>query len=342
MEVVEILEHLVKYNTIEDKENSDIINYISDYLEKLGFKIDKKEKYLIMSFGNDYKLGFIGHSDTVDFTDGWETDPFTLTEKDGFLYGLGACDMKSGIAAFLQALKEIDLSKLDKGIKVYITYDEEIAFTGIKEVAQVEKNMPEFVIVGEPTNNKILTGGKGLFAIKLNTKGVKIHSSRADKGQSANSHMINLLYELEKFYEENIKFDIDKKYEVPFTTMNIGIVKGGNSINSVSDKCESYIDFRTIKKEHVQMLKNKLEELCKKYNAIYKVDIEIDPFFNEIDFIKSKDTANFMTEASFVKGKRMILGAGEMTAHEVNEHISIKSLKNLVEQYKEIIYKICG
>ena len=67
-----------------------------------------------MSIGNDYKPGFIGHSDTVDTTDGWLTNPFTLTQKDDLLYGLGACDMKGGIAAFLQALKEIDLYKLKK------------------------------------------------------------------------------------------------------------------------------------------------------------------------------------------------------------------------------------
>ena len=69
---------------------------------------------------------------------------------------------------------------------------------------------------------------------------------------------------------------------------------------------------------------------------------EINPFFNKIPFIENQDTANFMTEASFVGGKRIILGAGEVTAHEVNEHISIKSLQYLVKQYKELIYKICN
>lgn len=114
MNEIETLKKLVEYNTIRDKENIEIINYISNYLKDLRFKIEKKKKYLIMSIGNDYKLGFIGHSDTVDTTDGWLTNPFTLTQKDDLLYGLGACDMKGGIAAFLQALKEIDLYKLKK------------------------------------------------------------------------------------------------------------------------------------------------------------------------------------------------------------------------------------
>ena len=77
-----------------------------------------------------------------------------------------------------------------------------------------------------------------------------------------------------------------------------------------------------------------------------KVDIyyaiQIQPFFNKIDFLENEKTANFMTEASQVKGKRMILGPGPVTAHEMDEHISIKSLRLLAEQYKELIEKICN
>ena len=342
MEEIKILKELVNFNTIKDKENQKFLNYIEKYLKDLGFKLEKKEKYLIMSIGENPNLGFIGHSDTVDYIEGWKTNPFTLTQEGDYLYGLGVCDMKSGIAAFMQALKETKLSNLKKGIKIYITYDEEIAFAGIKEIIKNEIDMPKYIIVGEPTNNKAITGCKGLLATKINTKGKKVHSSRTDKGKSANSNMIKLLNELENFYEKSIKNEINEQYEVPYTTMNIGIIKGGSSINSVSDNCESFIDFRIIRKEHIQKIKNKIKELAKKYEANYNFEIEIAPFLNKIDFLKEENTANFMTEASFVKGKRIILGAGPVTAHEVDEHISIQSLKLLVKQYKELIEKICN
>ena len=90
------------------------------------------------------------------------------------------------------------------------------------------------------------------------------------------------------------------------------------------------------------MIKQKIEELSEKYKAYIKYEIEIQPFFNKIDFLKNEKTANFMTEASFIKGKRIILGAGPVTAHEVNEHISIKSLHTLVQQYKILIENICN
>ena len=88
---------------------------------------------------------------------------------------------------------------------------------------------------------------------------------------------------------------------------------------------------------------NEIEILkAKKYKADIYYEIEIQQFFNKIDFIENEKTANFMTEASWVNGKRMILGAGPVTAHEIDEHISIKSLRLLVEQYKELIEKICN
>ena len=342
MSEIDLLKALVKYNTVEDKENQKILAYIEEYLKLLGFTIQKKEKYLIMSIGKKPILGFIGHSDTVNYIDGWTTDPFVVTVRDDNVYGLGVCDMKSGIAAFLQALAEIDLNTLKRGIKVYITYDEEIAFSGIKEILKNHEEFPEYIIVGEPTDNQIITGCKGLLAVRIKTKGKKLHSSTPDKGESANLKMIKLLNELQNFYEEGIKVEQNDNYEVNYTTMNIGLINGGNSINSVSDKCESFIDFRIAKEEHIEKIKQKIDELSAKYKADISYEIEIQPFFNKIDFIENEKTANFMTEASWVKGKRMILGAGPVTAHEINEHITKKSLRLLVEQYKELIEKICN
>jgi acetylornithine deacetylase/succinyl-diaminopimelate desuccinylase-like protein len=68
----------------------------------------------------------------------------------------------------------------------------------------------------------------------------------------------------------------------------------------------------------------------------------VNSFIDEIDFVEKIKTANFMTEAGKISGsKRIILGTGPVTAHEVNEHISVESYDKLVEQYKEIIYRVC-
>ena len=106
-----ILKDLVKFNTIKDKENDKIINYIENILKSIGFNTDYKGKYLIMSYGKNPTFVFLGHTDTVEYIDGWSTDPFTLTEKGDNLYGLGICDMKSGIAARVDAIFRIDINK---------------------------------------------------------------------------------------------------------------------------------------------------------------------------------------------------------------------------------------
>ena len=124
--------------------------------------------------------------------------------------------------------------------------------------------------------------------------------------------------------------------------MNVGLINGGSAKNSVSANCEIAIDFRTIKSEHANLLKEKMNELSYKYDCTINIFEEIQPFYNELEFVKENKTANFLTEASFVKqSKRIILGAGPVTAHEVNEHITVESYKKLVEQYKEFIDRIC-
>lgn len=153
MEQFEILKDLVEFNTIKDKENKQIINYISNYLKKYRFTVEHQGKYLIMSIGKNYKLGFLGHTDTVEYIEGWNSNPFELTEVENKLYGLGTCDMKGGISAMLEAVSNIDFKKLKYGMKLYFTFDEEINFEGINAIVESKEVFPEFMIFGEPTYN---------------------------------------------------------------------------------------------------------------------------------------------------------------------------------------------
>ena len=341
MKKYEILKNLVKFNTIKDKENKEIINYLENYLVNLGFKTEYKTKNLVMSIGENPKLGFLGHTDTVEYINEFK-NPFDIIIKDGIIYGLGVCDMKGGIAAFLDAVSQIELNKLKSGLKIYFTYDEEIAFGGINELVKNNEKFPEFMIFGEPTNNEIYTGHKGLMEYKIYFKGKKAHSSLPHKGISANMNAVKFLYKLDKFYNNKIKIEEEKAYSIPYTTMNVGIINGGTAINSISPFCKVTIDFRIIKKNHINLINNKIIELAKIYKAETQNIELIEPFLDNIEYIDDIKTADYMTEASMVKNsKRIILGTGPVTAHEVNEHITEKSYNKLVNQYKELIYKIC-
>lgn len=342
MEKYQILKDLVKFNTIKDKENEKIVNYIEKYLNNLGFKTEYKTQTLVMSIGKNAKLGFLGHTDTVEYIDEFKT-PFDLKVQDGYLYGLGCCDMKGGIAAMLDAIALIDFSKLKNGIKLYFTFDEEIGFGGVNELVKNNEIFPEFMIFGEPTNNELLSGHKGLIEYEVDFIGKKAHASNPDKGKSANMNAVKFLYELDNFYNNEIKIEKEELYEIPYTTMNVGIINGGSAKNSVPAKCWITLDFRTANDKHIEKINNKVNELCKIYDAEANIVELVNSFIDKIDFVENVKTANFMTEAGKISGsKRIILGTGPVTAHEVNEHISMESYDKLVEQYKSIIYKVCG
>ena len=124
--------------------------------------------------------------------------------------------------------------------------------------------------------------------------------------------------------------------------MNVGTMHGGSAKNSVPAYCEISIDFRIANKNHIKMIKNQIEKLTEEYKAKINILELVEPFVDEIDFLGESKTTNFMTEASKISGsKRIILGTGPVTAHEVNENISVNSYKALVSQYKKLIYKIC-
>ena len=309
-------------------------------MQEKNFKTEYKGKNLIMSYGKNPTIGFLGHTDTVEYIDGWDTNPFILTEKRDKLYGLGTCDMKGGIAAILDAVLEIDLNEFKNGIKLYFTYDEERNFGGIRELIKNKEEFPDFMIFGEPTNNEPLIGCKGLLVCDLYFKGIKAHSSNPEKGKNANLNAVKFLNELEQFYQENIRNEINDNYEIPYTTMNVGILRGGSAKNSIPAECYATLDFRIVALKHSEIILNKIKELCEKYDCRYELIERIEPFINEVDFENSGKTANFMTEASFINCKsKVILGVGPVTAHEVNEYIKKQSYDKLVEQYKFLINK---
>lgn len=336
--MIDILKELVKYNTIKDNQNSEIINYIINYLKPYNFKVKKINKCLIAYNSLKPNIGFIGHTDTVDY-ESWDGDPFSLTQENNKLIGLGACDMKGGIAAILYLISKLDLNK--NKIALYFTNDEEISRTGIQTIKDLI--VPKNIIIGEPTNNIPVYGTKGLLELNIEFYGIKCHSSTPEKGQSAILECINFINEINTYYEDTLKKDILNDFIIPYTTMNIGIIKGGESVNSVPGKCTISIDFRVIKKSHLTKIKKDIDIILKKYNSKLIIKDSINPNINknDISFLEKistkKQTKCYLTEGSYINKNFIILGPGPDTSHQKNEFITVDSLEKTVYLYKEII-----
>lgn len=345
-----ILSDLIKINTVNDLENKKIIDYLEDYLKKIGFKTEYKTKCLVMSIGENPILSFVGHTDVVSVSNNWNYKPFELTKKDDKLIGRGVSDMKGGIAAFLYVLNQLDLKKLKRGIRVCFTYDEEIGFEGIKELISKKINFCEYSIIGEPTDNYPCIGSKGLLEYELVFKGTAVHSSKPIPNESSNENSILFLNDVLKL-NDTFQKEQCNLFEVPFNTINIGTICGGTNICTTSDYTKVLLGFRITKNlEDINFIKNYINTLINKYPKVeYKILNEINPFYNDdniIEFyenISNKKRKPFfgVSEASFLNNNRLILGPGPITAHEKDEFILISSLIETVDIYKKIIEKIC-
>lgn len=355
MDAKTILKDLVGFNTIADKENKQIMDYIDGFLSKLGFSVERLKnsengkEVLVGKYGDTPAIGFLGHTDTVDITKGWVTEPHTLTEKDGVLYGLGACDMKGGIAAFLAAIANTDLTKLKKGIAVYCTYDEEIMFGGVKDLVAANTKFPPHVVIAEPTDLIPMIGSKGLLEYIFTFTGVTTHSSMPIDGKSSNKNAVRFLNRMMDF-EEELRKNPNPFFGVPYPTMNIGIIEGGTSINKVPDKTTVYLDFRICDSEkEYPRIRKAVDEALEGLDGTYEIINDIASFQNRSELVQlyeektgKKGMPFFgITEASFFEGDRVILGPGPMTAHEANEHITVESLESATKLYEDMIRKLC-
>ena len=352
MNNIEILEKLISFNTINDQENFKIMDFIGIFLKKLGFDIqyvfsdNNNKKCLIAKLGNP-NLMFIGHTDTVNYSN-WTYNPFKLARDGNKLHGLGTCDMKGGIAAFLSALNEIKLNELKNGIQIVLTFDEEKKFEGIKLVKDLQDDWPNNVIVGEPTSLIPVTNTKGCMEYKAIFKGKAAHSSNLNKGKNAIIMSIPFINGLIDF-SNTLKVDQNVLFEIPCTTMNIAEIKGGRAINIVPDICELSFDFRTIKREHHTLIKNKIKELSKKYDVeikeltnLYPLENNNDVSFYENITSNNKKAFNFATEASFLdKNNIVILGVGPNNEHTVDEYVDIDLYNKTIDIYKKIINYYC-
>jgi len=171
MTLIELFEKLLRFKSItpdDDGAFKFISSYMSDFeVRELNFE-NVKNLLLVKKFGEGEHLCFAGHIDVVPAGDGWESDPFEPTHKDGKIVARGTQDMKSGVAAFLQASKEA--TNFDGTLSILLTSDEEGDATygtvKVLEVLKQENFLPDFVVVAEPTCEEVFGD-----AIKIGRRG---------------------------------------------------------------------------------------------------------------------------------------------------------------------------
>jgi acetylornithine deacetylase/succinyl-diaminopimelate desuccinylase family protein len=289
-----------------------------------------------------------GHLDTVG-VEGYR-DPFNPVVKNGRLYGRGSCDMKAALAAYIEVARIIEHSGLSlKGdLVVAGIADEEHLMLGSKDVSK-NGPIPDFAIVGEPTELMVCHAHKGQMCMHIKTFGKASHSSVPENGINAINHMADVIKKLDEYSDELLARPAHPVCGHGRVTPCV--IKGGSISSSVPDYCELEIDRRTLAGETQETVTEEYKQLLdslSKSNPDFKYEIgdptlDNAPLDTPVDSAvvtriaqayeevlgKPADVGAFpaATDAPHFLCPAVVCGPGSINqAHTLDEYVSIDEL----------------
>ena len=273
----EMIAKLVSFDTTTRNSNMALIDYVRGYLaeHKINSTLvpneDGSKANLYASVGPMDSGGVVlsGHTDVVP-VDGqdWVSDPFTVVEKHGKLYGRGTSDMKSFYAIALALVPEMLSAGLRRPIHFALTYDEETGCLGAPSlIDEIAANVPapRAVFVGEPTSMQVVTAHKGAAGARTQVTGHEAHSSQVHRGVSAVMIAARLVTWLEdRMHGNAARADANSPFEPPYTSMTCGTIHGGTAANILARQCEFKWDVRSLPGEDARDVINEFRDYCER------------------------------------------------------------------------------
>jgi acetylornithine deacetylase len=374
MSIEETLAKLVSINSVSAGSNAAIIGFLSSRAETAGFRVhyfpytdpagvEKLNMVAVIgadSLETEVGLALVGHTDTVPFDPSW-AEALRLTERDGRLYGRGACDTKGFIAAALAAVEGVDLSRLSRPLALCFTADEEVGCIGAKHLAEARAMRARYSIVGEPTSLQPMRAGKGYCLAEVTVGGREGHSAYPALGASAIFRAARLINRIEQIAEE-IKREEHAAFDPPHTTLNVGIIKGGTAKNILAGECRFTLEWRPVpgqRAERVLDLVRAAVEDERRRDQDFSCEIEViridrgvetpadSPLvrFLEEATGKASGTVAFGTEApqmTELGAQAVIIGPGNIRdAHRTGEYVPVSELHACAEILSRAIERFC-
>lgn len=268
----DMLRRLIAYPTVSADSNLQMIEFLADYLDHLGADValnhspDGKKANLFATLGQGHENGVLlsGHTDVVPVADqDWSHNPFDMIKRDGRLYGRGTCDMKGFIAACLSKAHDYANLPLKTPVHFAFTYDEETGCIGAQGLAkwlQEHGITPRIAIIGEPTRMRAIEGHKGCCEYTTHFHGKAGHGSMPNIGLNAveyalryGTKLMDIAQNLQARAPDNSRFD------PPWTTLNIGRIKGGQIHNVIPENCSMDWEFRPVQDKDFTYVKETIE-----------------------------------------------------------------------------------
>lgn len=320
--VLDLAKTLIEIESISGNERP-MADWLDQYLSAKGWKVvrqtvvgDRQNIYAHRP-GRTPRLIFNSHIDTVP-------PFFPYSRDDSFIYGRGACDTKSLIAAqLLAAQKLVEEGYEDVGL-LYVV-GEEVDHIGMLKANELGLN-PEYLIVGEPTENKLGRRQKGIYKFQLTTKGTAAHSGYPETGVDALAPMLDVLTDIRHA-------DWPADVELGSTTVNIGVLTAGRAANIVPDHAYAEVMVRVV--TNADEIGQRMHEIVGD-RAVLTLITQNNP--TELTTLPGFESAvvAFNTDIPYLEfdGKALLWGAGSiLNAHTAGEKIGIEELKRAPGTY---------
>jgi acetylornithine deacetylase len=361
----DILGHLIGFDTTSRNSNMALIDWVQEYLAGLGVDCtlapnddgDKANLFATIGPAGDGGIVLSGHTDVVP-VDGqaWDSDPFDMTQRDGRLYGRGACDMKGFIALSLAMAPEFQAAGLKTPIHYAFSFDEEIGCAGVpKLLTKIARELPQprLALIGEPTEMRVVNAHKGITALQTVITGLEAHSSLKHISVNAIEYAVRMIGHILEIAERYRQNPVLEEFEPPYTTFNIGEIEGGTAVNITAKECRFVWEFRPVPGVREDAIRAEVDEfvareLLPAMRDIYPEAAIIttpmasappltpepngaaEELIRRLTGANQTGTVSFATEAGLFQDAGMsavVCGPGSIVqAHQPNEYIDIAQL----------------
>lgn len=354
-----------------DQSNEAVVQTLAGWLRPLGFKTEVMPvpgapgKFnLIATLGSGPGgLVLSGHTDTVPYDDKrWQSDPFTLTERDDRWYGLGTCDMKGFFALAIEAARELVHQPLKQPLIILATADEESSMNGARALAEAGRPKGRYAVIGEPTSLKPIRMHKGIMMERLVFQGQSGHSSNPALGRNALEGMHEAIGELLALRRDwQARFQ-NPSFEVQVPTLNLGCIHGGDNPNRICGRCELHFDLRPLPGMQMEELRQAILDRMQPLAQQRELQLEFSPLFDGVPPFETAADAElvrvcesltghqaeavaFATEAPWLQRlglETLVMGPGSIDqAHQPDEYLALSQVTPTVTVLRQLIKRFC-
>jgi acetylornithine deacetylase len=363
MTVSQILKELIAIPSVSEQSNVPVVDWIVKFLEPHGWRLNRhsyhddagieKQNLIALPANEEVRLALVSHTDTVPYPHDW-AEAVNPSERNGIIYGRGACDVKGFTACILATAQTIDPKK--DSVALVFTAEEEIGCIGAKHLMDEALLHPQYCVVGEPTGLTPIVAGKGYALAEITVTGVESHSAYPDRGKSAIVDAACLITQIEQLKTE-LATNRNGRFDPAQTTLNIGTIHGGTAKNIVAGECQFILEWRPIPNQDPNWVLHKVIALAEKFDGckVAVKPLRQDPGFetpSESKLVKALETLSgnkahtvaFGTEAPYFSAlgaETVVFGAGDMLhAHRVDERVKVDELERCVKILRELIAEL--